>query len=256
MSDRGGNRQNRNAQGGQTGGNQQPRPQQQPQGQPTGPQGRGGRGVGDVATSPTTKSYLKFFTGVYAVVGLAVGLSVVLIGVAGGSPLEPDLSGTVQNALDQNVNNMDAILQQMQMNRLGATAINGAPLLAAVLGVITGGYVGSRLDAPDRDAYVTAGLSAGVGSVVLVALTGFLASTQISPVPQPELAEGAAGAAGAGVQADAGMGAVEGIPSAILIGGTDLAAGDLLINAVLVGVAVAAFAAASVYVVRNFSPEV
>ncbi|WP_121820828.1 hypothetical protein [Halostella salina] len=254
MSDRGGNRQNRNAQGGQTGGNQQARPQQQPQGQPTGPQG-GGRGVGDVATSPATQSYLKFFTGIYAVVGMAVGLSVVLIGVAGGSPLQPELSGTVENALEQNVNNYDAILQQMQMNRLGATAINGAPLLAAVLGVITGGYVGSRLDAPDRDAYVTAGLSAGVGSVVLVALTGFLASTQISPVPQPELPEGVAGAAGAGIQADAGMGVVEGIPSAILMGGTSLSTGDLLINSVLVGVAVAAFAAATVYVVRNFSPE-
>jgi len=254
MSDRGGNRQNRNAQGGQAGGNQQPRPQQQPQGQPTGPQG-GGRGVGDVATAPATQSYLKFFTGIYAVVGLAVGLSVVLIGVAGGSPLQPELSGTVENALEQNVNNYDAILQQMQMNRLGATAINAAPLLAAVLGVITGGYVGSRLDAPDRDAYVTAGLSAGVGSVVLVALTGFLASTQISPVPQPELPEGMAGAAGAGVQAEAGMGAVEGIPSAILMGGTSLSAGDLLINSVLVGVAVAVFAAATVYVVRNFSPE-
>ncbi|WP_135821917.1 hypothetical protein [Halostella litorea] len=252
MSDRGGNQQNRNAQGGQTGGNQQPRPQQQPPGQPTG-QARGGQGVGDIATSPTTKSYLKFFTGIYAVVGLAVGLSVVLIGVAGGSPLEPDLSGTVQNALDQNVNNVDAILQQMQMNRLGATAINAAPLLAAVLGVITGGYVGSRLGGSDREAYITAGLSAGVGSVVLVAITGFLASTQINPVPQPELAEGATGTTGA--QADLGMGAVEGIPSAILIGGTDLAAGDLLINSVLVGVAVAVFAAATVYVVRNFSPE-
>lgn len=253
MSDRSGNPQNRNAQGGQP-ADQQPRPQQQPPGQPTG-QAQGGQGIGDIATSPTTKSYLKFFTGIYAVVGLAVGLSVVLIGALGGTPLEPDLSGTVQNALDQNVNNVDAILMQMQMNRLGATAINGAPLLAAVLGVVTGGYVGTRLGGTDREAYITAGLSAGVGSVVLVVLTGFLASTQISPVPQPELAEEAAGAT-AGVQADAGMGAVEGIPSAILIGGTDLAAGDLFINGVLVGVAVAVFAAATVYVVRNFSPEV
>jgi len=249
MSDRGGNRQNRNAQGGQP-ADQQPRPQQQPPGQPTGGQPRGQRGIGDIVTAPTTKSYLKFFTGIYAVVGLAVGLSVVLIGALGGTPLEPDLSGTVQNALDQNVNNVDAILMQMQMNRLGATAINGAPLLAAVLGVVTGGYVGTRLDASDREAYVNAGICAGVGSTVLVVLSGFLASTQISPVPQPELSEEAAGAAG-GV----GMSAVEGIPSAILIGGTDLSAGDLFLNAVLVGAAVAVFAAATVYVVRNFSPQ-
>ena len=119
---------------------------------------------------------------------------------------------------------------------------------------MTGGYVGTRLDAPDREAYVNAGLSAGVGSAVLVVLAGFLASTQISPVPQPELSEEATGSTG-GFGADAGMGAVEGIPSAILIGGTDLSAGDLVLNALLVGVAVAVFAAATVYVVRNFSPE-
>ncbi|WP_138798433.1 hypothetical protein [Halostella sp. PRR32] len=255
MADRGGNQQNRGEQGRKQGGGQvQGQPNDGAAGQQPGAVGGAQsrqEGIVDVATKPRTKEYLTFFVGLFAVVGLAVGLSVILVGALGGSPLSPDFDSTVQNQLDSNVDNVDEMLAQMHLNRLAATAINGAPLLAAVLGVVTGGYVGSRLRAPDREAYVTAGLSAGVGSAVLVTLVGFLASTQIDPVPAPELTDEASQSAG---MAEAGLGAVEGIPSAILIGGTDLSTGDLLTNAVLIGIAVGAVAAATVYVVRNYSP--
>jgi len=253
MADRDGSRRNRRTQGRQRdGGKAQDQGGAAPQRQtPAGRSPAGGEGIADLATKPRTKAYLKFFVGLFAVVGLAVGLSVVLVGALGGSPLSPDLDSTVQNELDDNVENVDEILAQMHLNRLAATAINGAPLLAAVLGVVTGGYVGARLRASDREAYVTAGLCAGAGSAVLVSVVGVVAATQIEPVPSPELTDQAAQQSGS---VSLGLSAVEGIPSAVLIGGTDLSTGDLLTNAVLVGIAVGAFAAATVYVVRNYAP--
>jgi hypothetical protein len=86
---------------------------------------------------------------------------------------------------------------------------------------------------------------------VLVSVVGVVAATQIEPVPSPELTDQAAQRSGS---ISLGLSAVEGLPSAVLIGGTDLSTGDLLTNAVLVGIAVGAFAAATVYAVRNYAP--
>ncbi|RBI63293.1 hypothetical protein DMJ13_01765 [halophilic archaeon] len=231
---------------GQTPAQPQPQPGAHPQQE----------SLGRLLTKPRTKEYLKFFTGMYAIVGLAVGLSLVAVGILGGAVLQPDLSGTVSNVLEDNVENLDAILSQMHMNRLASQAINGAPLLAALLGVLTGTYVGTTLDVEDREAYVNAAASSAVGSFVLVTLVGFLASTQIEPVPSPELSSQAQQlSTEAQMTTSAGMGAVEGIPSAILVGGTKLAVSNLLLNAALVGVVVAVVSAGAVYVVRNFAPE-
>lgn len=212
--------------------------------------------VTGILSRELTKEYVKFVTGIYAIVAAGIGLGIILVGILGINPLSPELSSVVQGPLDSNVENLDAILAQMQTNRIATQALNIAPVGAAVIGVLVGLYVGSNLHGSDRESYVTAGASSAVGAAVFTAIVGFIASWQVQPIPRPELAGQAAQEFEQDpLVQDIGLSVVEGIPSAILVGGTDVSVQGLLLFAILVGVGAGVAAAGGVYVIRNLAPD-
>jgi hypothetical protein len=202
--------------------------------------------VSDLATDPTTKSYVKFLTACFALVGAAAGLAVVLISFVGGSPLTSSLLDLASTAAPEA--GIGSMMDQLYTNRLAFQAINGAPLAAGVLGVGSGFYVAGNLDSSDRHTYVAAGLGAGIGAFVLVALVGAIASFAISPIQLPDAAQQAAGTTALGSQSASGA------ISLVYIGGTDLAFQKLAINAAAIGVGVGIVSAGAAYVSRELSP--
>lgn len=212
-------------------------------------------GVADILGRELTKQYVKFFTGIYALVGAGLGLGILFVGIVGAQPFTPELNSIVEEPLRSSVGNVDAIVQQMHVNRVATQVLNVVPIAAAVIGIAGGIYAGNNLDWSDRETYITAGASTFVGSAVLTLLVGAIASTQVAPIPTPELQGDAGQAVEQQSMADAGMGAIEGISSAILVGGTSLSVQNLAIYGVLVGAAAAVVAVGGVYVTRNLTPE-
>lgn len=202
--------------------------------------------VTDLATDPVTKTYVKFLTACFALVGAAAGLAVVIVSFVGGSPLTSGLLDLASTAAPEA--GIGSMMDQLYANRLAFHAINGAPLAAGVLGVGSGFYVAGNLDSSDRHTYVAAALGAGIGAAVLVAIVGALASFAISPIQLPEQAQQAAGTTS--VPMDSAAGAI----SLVYIGGTDLAFQKLAINAGGIGLGVGVVSAGAAYVSRELSP--
>jgi hypothetical protein len=203
--------------------------------------------VSDLATDPVTKSYVKFLTACFALVGAAGGLAVILVSFVGGSPLTSgllDLASTAAPGVG-----VGGMMDQLYANRLAFQAMNGAPLAAGVLGVAGGFYVANNFEGEDRQAYVTAALGAGIGAAVLVAIVGALASFAISPIQIPEQVQQAAGGT-----APSSVSSFSGAVSLVYIGGTDLAFQKLAINSAAIGVGVGVVSAGAAYVGRELSP--
>lgn len=223
------------------------------QGEPPNPQGQRrqqqpqqSESVSNLATDPVTKTYVKFLTACFALVGAAAGLAVIFVSFVGGSPLTSSLLDLASTAAPEA--GIGGMMDQLYANRLAFQAINGAPLVAGVLGVGSGFYVAGNLDGSDRHTYVTAALGAGIGAAVLVALVGALASVAISPIQLPEQVQQAAGSTSFGGQSPAGA------ISLVYIGGTDLAFKKLALNAAAIGVGVGVVSAGAAYVSRELSP--
>lgn len=266
----GGNQGGQQGHGGQQQGGQgqpaqggQGQPAQGGQGQPRGAQGQAtpqqgqvprqqaGRGgsITDYATNGTTVAYTKFFGATYALIGVAAGLAVFLVSVVGGAPLAPDV------AVDpgQFINNYEAIKTQYYVNRLAYQTMNATPLVAALLGVVGGIYVGTSVDGPDEQAYATSAVSSFVGAFALVIVGGILASLAIGTIPMPEASDSAQALAG-GTSTEQ-LQQAEGVASAILIGGTKLEFGGLIINALLTAIATGVLAVGGAYISRNLAPS-
>jgi hypothetical protein len=221
---------------------EQPNPQTQRTRQPR----QSSESVSDLATNKLTKSYVKFLTACFALVGAAAGLAVILVSFVGGSPLTSgllDLASTAAPGVG-----VGGMMDQLYANRLAFQAINGAPLAAGVLGVGSGFYVANNVDGSDQQTYVTAALGAGIGAAVLVAIVGALASFAISPIQIPEQVQQAAGSTPTGVNSFSGA------VSLVYIGGTDLAFQKLAINSAVIGVGVGVVSAGAAYVSRELSP--
>lgn len=195
-----------------------------------------------------TKDYVKGISALYGVLGAGLGLMVLFVGsVAAPVLLSPDL----QNAADQSPV-FEEYLAQVFVNNVAVLAVMAAPLLAVGLALFVGLYVDRQVDVGDRTATVIAGLGTFVGSVVSVAITGFLASTQASGV------ESIIGDAGLVPGEDYPESAAEAVRIAqfpengMLYYGAELDFAALVLLGVAAGVAAAAVAVGSVYVSRNF----
>lgn len=222
---------------------------QQPADQPAGERAPAEPSLSDLATDESTKAYVKFLTACFALVGAAAGLGVLFVGFVGGAPLTPDVIVNPSTF----VNNFDAMLSQLYVNRLAFQAMNAAPVAAGLLGVAGGLYTANTLDSSDRHAYVASALGGGVGAAVLVVVVGVLASFAISTVPMPEPSQTASSLSGTTTELSQ-LQSATGAISAVYIGGTKLAFDKLAFNAVAVGVGVGLVSAAAAYVSLELSP--
>lgn len=122
---------------------------------------------GDLVTSPLTKRFAKFSTGVYAAVAVGLGVMFLALKLLGKQPV------TDANSGQQSANAADVAATQF-VNTSAQFAIYLLPLLAAALAVVVGLYAARELDVGDRKLYVAASVGSVAGAFVFVVLAGFL----------------------------------------------------------------------------------
>lgn len=131
------------------------------------------KSVTDLLDEPETKQHVKAIVGTMAVVGLALGLLVFLMGSVGGTELTQD--GAQQDLSPEQ--------QTYQDKQYKATLVNSvfqnAPFVAFAIAAVAGLLVGTRIGGGPRKAMVAAGVGALVGTVALVFLAEFLAAQQM-----------------------------------------------------------------------------
>jgi hypothetical protein len=176
----------------------------------------------ELVSRPSVKEQVKRLTAAFAVVGAGIGLAVVFLGTLGKPPL------LTENLAAQASDNGELanVLRTSFVNLVGALAIYTSPVVAAVTALGAGAYTGLTFDGSDKAAWVTAGLGSFAGTVALVVLTTVLAASQM------EIRDGAMGMQNTWF-------------------GTSVQFTPLVVDAVVVGVAVAFVGAASAFLVRK-----
>lgn len=137
------------------------------------PHQSGSKSVTDLLEEPETKQHVKAIAGTMAVVGIALGLLVFLMGSVGGMEL-------TQDGAQQDLSSEQQTYQDKQYTaNLVNSVFQNAPFVAFGIAAVAGLLVGARIGGGSRKAMVAAGVGALVGTVALVFLAEFLAAQQM-----------------------------------------------------------------------------
>lgn len=136
------------------------------------PRQGGAKSVTDLLDEPETKQYVKAIVGTMAVVGLALGLLVFLMGSVGGMAFTQD--GAQQNLSPEQQTYQDKQYKASLVN----SVMQNAPFVAFAIAAVAGLLVGARIGGGSKKAMVAAGVGALVGTVALVFLAEFVAAQQ------------------------------------------------------------------------------
>lgn len=123
-------------------------------------------GLADKLQQEPTFSYLKGTVSMYALVGLGVGLTALLIGGIGEELVSVSANGESEAVhLGTNV---------------VTVAVGALPLFAAVLAVSVGSRFASEIPEDDQTVAIAAAVAVLAGTIVMWILGAFLASTQLT----------------------------------------------------------------------------
>lgn len=174
----------------------------------------------DVLTEPVPKQYVLGVVGTLAVLAVGFFLLVLLLTSFGG----PSITAEQADDLGQEGQNL---LDDAYAMSVASTAVSIGPY--AALAVVTGfGFlVGRTLDRRRNDKLLVSAAGAGAGTALFLVLLTVLAASQL---PSGQALSEAGGTMAGGVF------------------GTQVDYGQLLVNAILLGVAGAAIAAGTAYV--------
>lgn len=119
-------------------------------------------------SSDLGKEHIKYTAGVYAAVGAAIGLLVIIV-AAVGSPVTPgeEASGLVE-------------FDDVTSSLLAMWAIMGAPFLAGVLAVGTARDLSRTVEAATEEVAKVAAAATAAGTAVLMTIAIFLAETELA----------------------------------------------------------------------------
>lgn len=200
----------------------------------------GGRSVVDIAQHDVTKQYVKYVTGVYAVVGVAIGVVAILVAsVADPVVFSEQILTEMADAEAEQAAQMQDFLEAQYATVFSSFLLSALIPLTVAMGAGVGGYVGSRFDVV-RPAAVVSGLSSAVGTFVALIVGGILLSTQMEAPPDQE-------GSGASLFRGGEFMVLDGSPTF----GYDLIFEHLLVTSVLVAVGAALAAVATVYVLNS-----
>ncbi|WP_232700340.1 hypothetical protein [Halobacterium wangiae] len=133
----------------------------------------GSKSVTDLLEEPETKEHVKAIAVTMAVVGVALGLLVFLMGSVGGMEL-------TQDGFQQDLSAEERAYQDKQYTaNLVNSVFQNAPFVAFGIAAVAGLLVGARIGGGSRKAMVAAGAGALVGTVALVFFAEFLAAQQM-----------------------------------------------------------------------------
>ncbi len=144
----------------------------QPQraGQPAG--GRHGSGGGALSDGVARKVLLV--AAAFAVAGLAFGLLPALYGGQGESPVQADEQTDTPTPSPE----QQEMQQNQFKNQIVASVISISPYIAVGLGAFAGLSLGLRMTADKQELLIVSAAGAGVGAVLFLVLSGFLAIQQ------------------------------------------------------------------------------
>lgn len=186
----------------------------------------------ELASSPTAKAYTTYFGAVYGALGIGIGVLLFVLDAVGMSPLVVNYPQYSQSA-------GKTVMQHESVPLIsGEYMYPLLMILAFALGVWASVAVARNADLDDREVFVSAAVSVGIGTLVLMVVGGFLASQQL------RLLDFFQSFAGFGTGSGSGLSQFYSVK--IL---------NLVVNAAIIGVVVGLVSGAATRFHRTYRPE-